>query len=279
MFAKKFNNAFTGVVLFTLCLIAVICCKPRNKDISHVWEVQTPAQSINTETCFLESTCQTARENTASSNDCPRVKKCYDLFNFTASEKDLASYRKEVGEDTTYRYWTDVVRERLTLLKERNPSAYQIFSSLLEEELNAIIYYVDAYYVNKALRGTIEDRISAEFYIKVLSSALNKLPKFTGTVVRGEKDIRQEQRDWKAGDITVQRGFLSTSALPEPEPAFRGQVTLKIDVNSCPSIADFSDCENEKEVLCPPGAKFEIISSEISSAEGKESLTSRMKQL
>ncbi len=93
--------------------------------------------------------------------------------------------------------------------------------------------------------------------IKVLSSALNKLPPSQEAVVhRGTK--AEYLSAYQKSATVVEAPFLSTSANGSVPEDFRGTGTMQITHKTCPLIGLLSEKPYEGEVLCPPGTKLRV---------------------
>jgi hypothetical protein len=112
--------------------------------------------------------------------------------------------------------------------------------------------------INLALRNADEAAlVTLRPLITVLTSALGKLPKFSGTVFRimqkVEPDVIKSQ--FRVGEKWVSEAFLSTS---RGSPLDHGQVTLIFHNSSSGRNVDGVSPFNEREILFPPGSTFTV---------------------
>lgn len=149
------------------------------------------------------------------------------------------------------------------------------------EEVAALSWYTDDGYkdMNKVLRGVADadvDQKAAKADIKMAVAAMEKMPKFEGTVVRGLNldDATPEQIDavvnqYKTGKVITEKAFLST-ATGGVTPAYSGTAVLyTIKSKNGRSVKDVSAYPWEDEVLFPPGAKFKVLKKEFNSEENQ----------
>lgn len=125
--------------------------------------------------------------------------------------------------------------------------------------------------VNSALRNGGDELKIAEPYIKVLSRALNKLPKYKtadpsllprwvlfwqdGPVQRGASLPKAVLKQHQVGDVVTYDAFTSTSL----DHGFYSQHHFIISSHCGRNIEKISAYPNEREVLFLPGAKFKIL--------------------
>lgn len=117
--------------------------------------------------------------------------------------------------------------------------------------------------MNSALRsyGSSDDR-SVDSMVKVLSSALNKLRGHTCHAVRGVSYLPPELLSKGAGQNFKDNGFTAYSegnALATPFA--NSPIIIHVDSNACKGISQGSKYGQEKEILFPPGADFEVVSN------------------
>ncbi|RIV21383.1 hypothetical protein DYU11_18430 [Fibrisoma montanum] len=139
------------------------------------------------------------------------------------------------------------------------------FPTADHEELAATFDYSrSAYYdLNRWLRGNFRGaRPDQEQYFgaftRVLSSLLNKLPKYTKRVYRGDdlpQSVIDGYRDALSRKVPIQhKGFTSTSA--SANKAFEGPQRFVIKSKTGRKIKELSDFKSEEEVLFDAGTWF-----------------------
>lgn len=142
-------------------------------------------------------------------------------------------------------------------------------SNLTQDEAAAIYLYTiqwpvghQSLYVifNQDLRTKNPSRIEKwQLYLKLLMSALNKLPTQRLTVYRGvNKNISE---DFKEGTQFVWSSATSCTRDASIAPYFANNsnetgTLFQIDVNNGRDISSFSEFPKEEEVLIRPGTKF-----------------------
>ncbi|AEI64621.1 ADP-ribosyltransferase domain-containing protein [Corallococcus macrosporus] len=101
---------------------------------------------------------------------------------------------------------------------------------------------------SQALRNNLDG-------IAVTRAALNELPKFTGTVYRG--DSRKYYDAYTQDAIITRDAFTSTAK--NPGASFEGDAILEIRTRTGRDIQGASLKPGEEEVLIPPGATFKVL--------------------
>lgn len=97
--------------------------------------------------------------------------------------------------------------------------------------------------------------------IRMVASALNKLPNFNGKVFRGTQ-VPEGMSDsdiinmYKPGSEITEKGFTSTAE--SLDASFSGNLRYEIQSKTGKSIKDFSAYTNEKEVLFRPDTRFKV---------------------
>jgi hypothetical protein len=125
------------------------------------------------------------------------------------------------------------------------------------KEYTALRLYTGSLYMmlNSALRGHNKAQIQQyRIVTKFLISALNKLKNYVGYVKRGSTIPADQLAQHQVGAQIVYTGFTSTSI----GSGFGGTVRYVIYSHSCKYIAPFSYFQQEEEVLCLPGIRFQI---------------------
>ena len=166
--------------------------------------------------------------------------------------------------------------------KERNVS---IFSDL---QVFTLATYKDGAYenVNDKLRksGKVDKRTKE--FTRVLNSAIDNGPKFSGTVYRGttvddEKTFLKLVRTYKPGRTIKERGFVSTSISKHVGSRFAGMlfipkkgtssVLLEIRTKSGLNMKKLGP-DSEQEVLLKSNSKFKVRSTKIRNVDGAKQL-------
>lgn len=135
------------------------------------------------------------------------------------------------------------------------------------EEQSIIAYYTtkEGYQdFNLALRGEVNrsDFINAQEIF--LNRALSKLPKFTGSVVRGTGATETQRLNLASkGDIIEYKNFVSTSLDEGIADDFmyrkHGEYILRIQSKQGVSITDISLAPAEDEILFSSNSKFRVV--------------------
>lgn len=137
---------------------------------------------------------------------------------------------------------------------------------LTKDEVAAIyLYTTDEIYhaLNKALRdGNEAERCKFLSYSRLLLSALDKLPSWSGVVYRGiearlgeDEYAKQEEMIWPSFSScseegeAVMKGFLESS---------NDQTLFAIAVRNGKSVAEFSEHGSEAEILLPLGVQLRV---------------------
>lgn len=127
---------------------------------------------------------------------------------------------------------------------------------LSQDEVMALSYYSLHYYVelNSALR---EKSSSLECYnpwIQLIDSALKKLPVYSGTVYRVQRNYPGMMEQHTPGSQVTYEAYTSTSKTID---GYAGKANFIIYSKSCVDISVLNP--GESEVLCPRGMKFKIL--------------------
>ncbi len=180
-----------------------------------------------------------------------------DLRSYRASKQDLADFRS---------IWRRTSRQALEYYASaENRGAYG--KGLEAEEYLAIVNYAagplpgepmrTCYAMNKALRARdvrALDRIEVD--IKVLSSALNKLPGTHQKTYRVSELAGPAIAAYQPGEIVTERAFMSTSVAHD-ESATNRAVWIVHGRGGGKNIEPIAN--REREILYPAGTRFEII--------------------
>lgn len=111
--------------------------------------------------------------------------------------------------------------------------------------------------INPALRsGSVDDAMQAR--VDAISSALDKLPPYEGTVYRGTDLPPEVLADYQPGQVVSDSAFTSTSATQNQ--AFNGPVEFEIVSYTGREIRMYAhpDYAHQDEVLFPPGTQFAV---------------------
>lgn len=187
-----------------------------------------------------------------------------------------------VPADMTYREWEkkSIVQKpkiqknnKITLSKVVNTADKIINAStqqkkpdetkLTDDEEYAINQYISstAYPLNEKLRKNLS-LTEDEEKIKInLNNALNKLPKYQGTVVRdlyfdNEAELEKFKKGYSVGNIKEFNEFISTTKAV----SYNNDAQIRIIVNNCENgrdLAGYNDAE--QEVLYNLNSKFKVI--------------------
>jgi len=134
--------------------------------------------------------------------------------------------------------------------------------------------------LNKALREEDRAILKPYFpYLRLVTHALSKLPKWSGGLFRGVKgvDLRAQYPPkstfvwWALTSCTVDGDVLT-------EPEFMGasgsRTLFSIECHSGRDISAYSAIPSEREVLLPPGLQFETLSStKVAGSDGLQLIT------
>ena len=122
--------------------------------------------------------------------------------------------------------------------------------------------------VNRSLRtgqdqGFEQER--TERVIRHMDKALANAPKFEGTVHRGVSEEVFKSMAAGVGETVSDTGYMSTSTSSEfaskwSEGEGAGKYTLEIESKSGVSVEKLSQQSDQREVVMPRGAKFEVVS-------------------
>ena len=221
--------------------------------------------------------CKTSGRSSVAASTVISAAETLDLSQYSASDPDFEKFRAELGPQ--YVKALSQLQELITSEERRLPEAH---AKLAEAEKVAIYHYSAMGYreLNKVLRkADVEATAKQAGFIKVLSSALNKLPPYVGTVYRGGMLPAYGERDYfspfhgqktvdprrlaafKPGQVFVDKGFMSTS-VHSPEgirQAFGCREALyTISSKYGHDISSLAVISNELEVLFVPGSEFRI---------------------
>ena len=226
---------------------------------------------------LLLTSCKTAANSTVSASVKISEDETLDLTKYSANDADYKKFRAELGDQ--YEKTMQHLQSSISQLAQGIPAD---FNKLTPEEKVAIHHYSSMGYreLNKVLRKSdIEGSAKHAGFIKVLSSALNKLPAVSAVVYRGGmlptfgnsdyffpfhnlKTVDPERLgNFKVGQIFIDRGFMSTSlhsadgirqAFGCREAAYTIRSKYGCEISPLALIPD------EREILFVPGSEFKI---------------------
>ena len=136
-------------------------------------------------------------------------------------------------------------------------------SKLTYDEEYAINQYVSsaAYNLNEKLRNNLPLTADEEKIKINLNNALNKLPKYQGTVVRDlyfddEEKLENFKKGYSVGDIKEFDEFISTTK----DVSYNSDAQIRIIVNNCKNGRDLKGYnDDEQEVLYNLNSKFNVL--------------------
>jgi hypothetical protein len=226
---------------------------------------------------LILSACKSTPKSTVAASTVISETETLDLTKYKASPGDYAMFRIELGNQ-----YDQQLQQLMERQKQPNRKIPDSFRSLTEEESVAIYHYSSMGYreLNRVLRKSdVENTTKHAAFIRVLSSAINKLPTEQATVYRGGmlpaygngdyfspfhsiKTIDPERlASFKAGQIFVDKGFMSTS-LHSPDgirQAFGCREALyTIHSKYGHEISALAVIPDEREILFVPGSEFRI---------------------
>lgn len=202
-------------------------------------------------------------------------------IDFKAQERDIAILNKHISElDQRYK----------SANAEGDPSAesslyfgfqrkYQFskkkkpFSALSKHEVFALFDYIEWGYqtFNRALWSEQSNNPLERGEIRLLTSALNKLPSYRGRVYRGEIDpfVQEDMNDLNdriasliPGQPYLFKGFMSTTLAKNAQgKAYRENRVIVYEVKSKhgKNVAPLSSRLEENEILFRPGTWFQVL--------------------
>ena len=132
---------------------------------------------------LLLTACRTTDKSYVSATTKISDDETLDLTKYIANEADHEKFRTELGDQ-----YEKSLENMLSSISTVKPEVLASFNRLALEEKIAIYHYSAMGYLklNKVLRkGDIEESAKRAGFIKVLSSALNKLPAVNAVVYRG----------------------------------------------------------------------------------------------
>ncbi|CQD15616.1 ADP-ribosyltransferse [Mycobacterium lentiflavum] len=149
------------------------------------------------------------------------------------------------------------------------PNAHEPLSS---DHLAALADYTGSGYqdLNHGLRnGTVDASQAAR--VDALNRALEKLPTYEGTVIRGSDLPDEVLAQYKPGEVFTELGFLSTTTdvAVARSPVFSGNVEFQIVSTSGRDVSSFSMFPEEQEILFPSGSRFYVVDKVMDPVTGR----------
>jgi hypothetical protein len=117
--------------------------------------------------------------------------------------------------------------------------------------------------LNHALRVEDRSRVRPWFgYLKLLHSAMSKLPNFKGSVWRGvNKDVRQSfKKDQKITWWSISSCSTSVNVISSFLGTVPQSTLFNIECSTGKSIAEYTCFPSEDEVILMPGTTFKVVS-------------------
>ncbi|AKQ63384.1 hypothetical protein A176_000296 [Myxococcus hansupus] len=206
------------------------------------------------------------------SGDAERVKLAGALNEgSTVDNATVQSYRKQMSAltDGKFEPYVEMANTHLTQNKTEYPKAATSVADInkLSDEGKVSVYkYTQEKFkpyngqvlfplaqsgsgpTSSALRNNVDG-------IAVTRAALNELPKFEGTVFRGDS---KKYYDAYTKDAVITRDAF-TSTAKNPDSKFDGDAILEIKTKTGRDIQGASLKPGEEEVLIPPGATFKVL--------------------
>lgn len=201
------------------------------------------------------------------------------LTRYLATEEDVAEFMRERSADPDAGDFCQDAR-RLTESRATRNSALG-YHRLSTQELVAVSDYTGGAYeaFNRILRSKDQAELrKIRARLLVTASALNRLPKYQGTVLRGT-NLRPEVLDeykacYRSRRACVQHRFTSTTLELDTAMSF-GPVLLRIQSKAGRQIEGISTFVLEREVLFNPGTRFLIKGMKVMS---KQEIVSALSQ-
>lgn len=124
--------------------------------------------------------------------------------------------------------------------------------------------------LNDALRSNAVDA-SQQARVEAIRNALQKLPPYRGTVVRGTDLPSEVLAQYRPGEIITEKAFLSTTTNPAVarSTAFSGNVEFRIFSHTGRDVSSLSLFPGEREILFPAGTRFFVAGRTLDPLTGK----------
>jgi len=107
--------------------------------------------------------------------------------------------------------------------------------------------------------------------IEAIKNALQKLPIYRGSVVRGTDLPSEVLSQYRPGEVITEKAFLSTTTNPAVarSTAFSGNVEFRIASFTGRDVSSVSMFPGEREILFPPGTRFFVAGKTVDPLTGK----------
>jgi hypothetical protein len=166
--------------------------------------------------------------------------------------------------DDLQKQYPNMTKAELASLKVYTQTSFDHMNTYLRNnEDSEAIYKIDIMKSAGEYRSKHQLENDTIADIRMTTSALNKLPDFIGTVLRGTKMPKNMsnsdiENTYKPGSIITEKSFTSTSSSGDRK--FRGELQYVIESKTGKDISNISDSRQEKEVLFRPGTSFNVTS-------------------
>lgn len=149
-----------------------------------------------------------------------------------------------------------------SFLSPAESDALQAYTGMAYEGLNSALW-----------RGSIDDIAAIAGFSHELSAALQKMPAYTGQVIRGSNPHRPiEAYDlsrYEPGETVIENGYVSTTTNPDGLlPDFDGPIAWVIESCTGRDVSSVSNLRYEGEVLFDRFTRFVVLSREFDSSSG-----------
>lgn len=190
---------------------------------------------------------------------------CYDL---TGTVLTNPPSRDELAKAPITKYHIGSFSSAVAPAQSRLEDNTTLHQGMYVEEAAAIMLYTERTYtaINKSLYNRDCDKF--KFFNEAIASGLNKAAALYGPIYRGGEIIESEMADFIAGNEFTASAFLSASTDQEIANRFKRNALFEIESEGLGFIGWISTnggeatSSNEREVLIPPGSKFQITSVE-----------------
>lgn len=174
--------------------------------------------------------------------------------------------RREVAlssvSDDLQKQYPDMTKAELASLRVYTQTSFDHMNTYLRTDKDSdAIYKIDIMKSGGEYRPKYQLENDTIADIRMTTSALNKLPDFVGTVLRGTKIPKNMSSSdienmYKIGSTITEKSFTSTSSSSDRK--FRGELQYVIESKTGKDISDISDSRQEKEILFRPNTNFNV---------------------
>lgn len=164
--------------------------------------------------------------------------------------------------DELQKQYPDITKAELASLKVYTQTSFDHMNTYLRTDKDSdAIYKIDIMKSGGEYRPKYQLENDTIADTRMTTSALNKLPDFVGTVLRGTKMPKNMSNSdienmYKPGSTITEKSFTSTSSSSDLK--FRGELQYVIESKTGKDISDISDSRQEKEILFRPNANFNV---------------------